>query len=67
LSNATLQDLFVKDWPNGVSEETQRIVEEAQGIPCEGGGVTFPECESCPWCGGLEWIDYESADDFEFS
>ncbi len=55
------KDLFVADYPIGVSKETQKIVEEQQGIPCEGGGVVYPQCYECPWCASLEWLDFEEA------
>lgn len=52
-------DLFVEDYPTGVSKETQRIVEKNRGIPCEGTRSISESCWGCPWFGSLDWENYE--------
>lgn len=56
-------DLFLEDYPKGVSKKTQQIVEDQQpyGIPCEGTQTISSDCNRCPWCASLEWVDFEEA------
>ena len=58
-------DLFVEDYPNGVSEETQKIVDDNQpyGIPCEGTKSIGEGCWRCPWCKSLEWDDFQELEE----